>query len=578
MSANPLSDLEQALRQSVSSAGWEWPTDTTLEVPTHPSHGALTTDLAFRLAPSLSQAPATVAATLLEHLVLPVTVASGQEVGGHLNFQLSPAGWSAALAYWLSPAVWRRSDLEGQTVVAEYSSPNVGKPFSVGHLRTTIIGDVCARLFERVGAKVIRVNHLGDWGTQFGKLIVAVRRWGEGQPISNLGVDGLIELYVRFHDEAKVNSDLEDEARTWSKKIEDGDEEATTIWREIIATSLTEYRRLYDELGVSFDYLAERGESFYTVPMMMAVLDELRQAGLVQSNDGAQVLVFPDEELPSTVLVRSDGGTVYLLRDLAALKYRLTEWQADRVVYFVGAEQSLHFRQLFRAAVLVGWVSVEDAATKLQHAANGLYRLPEGRMSSRGGRGILLKALLAEGEERSRALVEAKSAALPEAQKAALATALSLAAIKYSDLTHHRQSSFVFTWEKALTMEGNSAPYLLYTLSRAHGLFRKIKQTPESVVGRGDADKLTSDAERWLLLTPWRWQAALGVAAREATPNTICELLFETARRFNAFYNDQPILKADQATAAARLSLSAAVIATLTEGLTVLGLPIVTEI
>lgn len=572
---NPLSELEGALRAAVESAGWDWPEQFSLGVPADATHGELTTDLAFRLSAQAHQSPIQTAERLAGELTLPDSINEVAVANGHLNFKLSLAGWSALLAYWQSADVWQRNDLDGQTVVAEYSSPNIGKPFSVGHLRTTILGDVCARLYERVGAKVIRVNHLGDWGTQFGKLIVAVRRWSHPAQISELGVDGLLQLYVKYHEAADEDASLDDEARAWSKKIEDGHDEATALWRAIVDTSLTEYRRLYDRLGVSFDYLAERGESFYTVPMMMAVLDELRAAGLVKESDGAQVLTFPNDELPSTVLVRQDGGTVYLLRDLAALKYRLTEWEADRVIYFVGAEQSLHFQQLFRVAVLVGWLPA-DQATRLQHAANGLYRLPEGKMSSRRGRGIMLNDLLMEGEAAARRLVDEKSADLPAAQKDALVAALSLAAIKYNDLAHHRQSNFTFTWDKALSMEGNSAPYLMYALARAHGIFRKAGVEP--TVAAVAVEHLSSERERWLLLTPWRWRAALGAAARESTPNTICELLFETARVFNAFYNETPVLVDDAEERQARLALCERVIATLTEGLTLLGLPTVTEL
>jgi arginyl-tRNA synthetase len=577
MSANPLLLLETALRQAVTAAGWSWPETVNLGVPNQATHGEVTTDLAFRLTAQSHCSPIETAEKIQQHLTLPDVVAEVSVAAGHLNFKLSPTGWQALLTYWRSPEVWQRSDLTGQTVVAEYSSPNIGKPFSVGHLRTTILGDVSARLYERVGAEVIRVNHLGDWGTQFGKLIVAVQKWSSESALPTLGVDGLLQLYVKFHAAAEADSSLEEAARQWSKKIEDGDAEATRLWRQIVDVSLIEYRRLYDRLGISFDYLAERGESFYTLPMMMAVLDELRAAGLVKESDGAQVLMFPNDELPSTVLIRQDGGTVYLLRDLAALKYRLTDWQADRVVYFVGSEQSLHFQQLFKAAVLVGWIKA-DEADRLQHAANGLYRLPEGKMSSRKGRGIMLNDLLTEGEAVARQLVKEKSSDLPPAQQDSLVAALSLAAIKYNDLAHHRQSNFTFTWDKALSMEGNSAPYLLYTLARAHGVFRKAGLKVSAAAGDVETELLSSEREQWLLLTPWRWQATLGAAARESSPNLICELLFDTARAFNAFYNDTPILVDDQSARQARLALCERVIATLTEGLTLLGLPIVTEL
>lgn len=573
----PLEILESSLRAAVDSSGWEWPTAVSLGVPANVEFGEVTTDLAFRLAARVGKSPHEIAALLISQISLPAEFAAGEPAGGgHLNFRLSPSGWESLFSYWHSPAAWRRDDYQGQAVVVEYSSPNVGRPFQVGHLRTTVLGDVVARLYEASGARVTRVNHLGDWGTQFGKLIVAIRRWSSEKELATDSVDKLLQLYVRFHEAAESEPGLEDEARAWSKKIEDGDPEAVRWWRQVVDWSVAEYQRLYEVLGVQFDHLSDRGESFYTREMMMAVVDELRAAGLARESEGAVILSFPDEELPSTVLIRSDGGTVYLLRDLAALKYRLTEWRADKVIYFVGAEQSLHFKQLFRAAVLLGWMSEDEAKGRLQHAANGLYRLPEGKMSTRKGRGILMRDLLSGGLEKAQELIAAKSPTLTAAERQELAEKIAVASIKYNDLSHHRQSSFTFTWEKALSLEGNSAPYLMYSLARAWGIFRKAGEEPQAVGKK--AELLTDARERWLILTPWRWQALLRTATRDASPNLLCDLLFDAARHFNAYYNDTPILVEDPALRAARLSLCAAVISTLEEGMRLLGLPTVRQL
>ena len=486
-----------------------------------------------------------------------------EAVGGFINFTLSAKGLAKALneAIPLSSDKWK-----GETIVVDYSGPNVGKPFSVGHLRSTVIGDAVANLYEALGAKVIRVNHLGDLGTQFGKLIVALKKWGKEEIVAANPTEELLILYVKFHEEAEKDEKLNDEARAWYKKLEDNDQEAVKIWKQIVNWSLIEYNTTYDLLRVKFENKdvpesGVLGESFYTKEMMMQVMKELEEANLVEESEGAKILNL-GKSIPTTILIKKDGATVYLLRDLAALKYRITEWKAKKIIYHIGVEQSLHLQQLFETAKKLGWL---EGGVVLLAAHHGHYRLAEGKMSTRAGKGIKLRELIKKGISKAELLVK-------DSQKA---ESIAVSAIKYNDLSHNRAQDIIFEWGKALNLEGNSAPYLVYTNARAHGVFRQSEYLQRDKFDYDFAKAtplLKEKKEEELILEIMQCRRIINISTFNAEPNLLVEQLYTIARLFNSYYGEFKINEDNKELSDARLTLTKAVSTVLEEGLSYLGI------
>ncbi len=470
--------------------------------------------------------------------------------------------------------------MSDQRVVVDYSGPNIGKPFSVGHLRSTVIGQAVKNIYQAAGAYTIGVNHVGDFGTQFGKLILAVDRWGDLEQIGQDPARELQKLYVKFHDEAAINEQLNEEARSIFKLIEEGDQATVAKWQQIVQWSMPEYDKIYDLLNISFHDEAVpetgvMGESAYTKEDMSQVLKELREKKLTKLSEGAEILCLREHNLPETVLVRTDGASVYLLRDLAALKFRLTKWRADKIIYHIGVEQRLHLQQLFAAAVELGWLANDaEAQNRLVAALHGHYRLPEGKMSTRAGRGVLLEDLINEGVRLSSRLLAEKGSDLKNKNSIELATNIAVGAIKYNDLSHNREQDIIFDWGRALNLEGNSAPYLMYTHARIKGLERKaaalkINLTPTNYA----IPLLQSKKEQELILAMQEVEAAFESAAKRAMPHLLAEAVYKLAQKFNTFYGSESILKNDdQSLVAARLVLTKAVGKMVARSLTVLGL------
>lgn len=568
-------NLALSLITAIKVAGFKVPDQFDISVPHRREHGDLTADIALRAAAINDASPHEIAQSIIDHFKRPVSIKEVSLAGpGHLNFKLSDQGWEELLSAWLSGRVYFSEEYQGQTVVVEFSSPNVGKPFSVGHLRSTVIGDAVARLYEHSGAKTIRVNHIGDWGTQFGKLIYAIRLWGNKTKIAEDPVKEMLALYVKFHAEAEKDEELDNKAREIFSQLEQGDVQVRQEWRQVVNWSLAEYDKLYRRLSIEFDHLADRGESFYTKDMMEDVLHELRSAKLVKKSEGAAVLFFPKDELPSTVLVKKDGATVYLLRDLAALKYRIEQWGAERIIYHVGSEQTLHFRQLVKTAELLGWLKGKDGQEiTVISALHGMYRLPTGKMSTRKGKGILLLDLLDYGVEKARDLIKSKDPQVSDRVLGELSEQIATGSIKYNDVSHNRTSSIIFDWEKALNLDGNSAPYLMYTNARAHGVFRKAKKDFGNMSFNVStiSPLLTMPKERELILSVVSIHRSFLEATTKATPHLIADSLFNLAQNFNSYYAETKIITDDERLTEARLALVKACAETLQGGLHLLG-------
>ncbi len=454
---------------------------------------------------------------------------------------------------------------KGKTMIIDYSSPNIAKPFGIGHLRSTIIGQAIYNIYKFLGWKCIGDNHLGDWGTQFGKLIVAIKRWGNEKNIQNLTIDELEKLYVKFHQEAEKNPILKDEAREWFKKLEKGDSEAKKIWQACVKVSLKEFDRIYQLLDVKIDYTL--GESFYE-GMLQDIIDEAIQKNVATKSKGALIIKFPNDELPPAMLLKSDGATTYFTRDLATVKYRFQKWNPDLIIYEIGAEQSLHLKQLFRAVELLGWSSKD----KFFHVAHGLYRTKSGKFSTRKGQTIHLEDVLKEAILRAEEILRKSETAkgLSEKEIKEIAKIVGIGAVKYNDLCEHYSKDVIFDWDKILNLKGNSAPYLQYTYVRCQSVIKKAK-----ININWQKNKVLSlnQEEESILRTIYKFPEIVNEAAEKCSPNLICNFIFSLAQKYNLFYEHYPIIKAeDKNLRDFRLLLTSAIGVVLKNGLSLLGI------
>lgn len=458
---------------------------------------------------------------------------------------------------------------EEKSVVIDYSSPNIARRFSVGHLRSTVIGQALYNLYAACGWRTVGDNHLGDWGTQFGKLIYAVRRWSSLEEIARAEdkIGRLQELYVRFHKEAKKDPQLVELGREWFRKLEEGDPQARSIWKQIVEWSLSEFERIYELLEVKIDFAF--GESFYQ-EWVAKVVREAKERGLARYSEGAWV-VDVGKDIPPGILVKSDGTTTYFTRDLAAVKFRLEKWDPELIVYEVGKEQRLHFKQLFRAVEKFGW----KKDLRLVHVAHGHLRLPEGAMSTREGRVVLMEEVLLQAIAKARSFLK-----VPDEK---LAREIGIGAVKYNDLKQQVQKDILFEWEKILSFEGNSGPYLQYTHARARSVLRRAKDSGLELVGSGKKWGLSifrekvntlnlSKEEEQILRTLYRFPEVVADAAGEFAPNKLCDFLFDLAQKYNTFYQKQRIIGTSWEKMQLRLVLTAATAKVLKTGLALLGI------
>lgn len=452
---------------------------------------------------------------------------------------------------------------EGKTVVIDYSAPNIAKPFGIGHLRSTDIGQALYNLYTALGWRAIGDNHLGDWGTQFGKLIYMIKRVEEkeSRQVEGLTIADLEKLYVEFHKEAQEKPEMEAEARAWFKKLEEGDPEAKRIWQVCVEISLKEFDRVYELLGVKIDY--SLGESFY-LDKMPEVLADAEKKGFLKKSRGAKVIEISGQEVPA-MLIKSDGATTYLLRDLATVKYRQKTWQPDLYIYEVGADQILHLNQVFEVAKMLGYAK----ADQFVHVAHGLIRWASGKFSTRRGMTIHLEEVLLEAIARARKMIEAVGVAkdLTEAEKNEVARAVGIGGIKYNDLKQNPRTDIIFDWDQILNLSGNSGPYLQYTYARAQSLLRKAQKNDLSFEAQGLS---LAGEEAVLLRTIYRFPEVIAEAALSYSPNLICNFLFDLAQKFNLFYDRHKIIGSGNE--AFRLALTAAVGQVLKNGLMLLGI------
>ncbi|WP_423983726.1 arginine--tRNA ligase [Granulicatella adiacens] len=529
-----------------------------IEVPKYANQGDLAFP-AFTLAKVLRKAPQAIATEIVE-AVSDKHIARAEAMGPYANFFLERSAFADEVLKEVLELGEHYGDWDygqGRKVVIDMSSPNIAKPMSMGHLRSTVIGNAIANLEKKVGYEPIRINHLGDWGTQFGKLIEAYKLWGSEELVKADPIAELIKLYVRFHEEAELDPTLDDKGRAWFKKLEDGDPEAVRLWEWFRSESLKEFNRVYDLLGVTFD--SYNGEAFYN-DKMDVVVDMLEDANLLKVDNGATIVDLEKYDLPPALIKKSDGATLYMTRDLAAANYRKNTYDFAKCIYVVGMEQSNHFKQL--KAVLkelnLPW------AETIVHIPFGLITLNGKKLSTRKGKIILLEGVLKEATELALKQIEAKNPSLEN--KEAVAHAVGVGAVIFHDLKNDRTNNFDFALEEVVQFEGETGPYVQYTHARAMSILRKANHT----VDKEAAFSLTDDDAWEVLKLIENYPNVVRFAEEKCEPSAIAKYVINLAQAFNKYYAHTKVLVEDEAFNS-RIALVQTTASLLKQGLALLG-------
>ena len=536
-----------------------------VQAATDPRFGDFQCNDAMQMAKQLHKPPRAIADAVVKALPLPAMLEKAEVAGpGFINLTVSSA-WLAGQVAALSaaPRFGIPDAGQGRTMVIDYSSPNVAKPMHIGHIRSTVIGNALDRMYRALGYRVIADNHLGDWGTQFGILIQGYRTVLTDEEREHLTVELLERAYVQSYNRTKEDPTWLDTCRAELVKLQQGDAENLSIWKRFIAISLEEFGRVYKRLDVGFDLY--RGESFYN-DKLPETIRLLCDKGLAEESEGALVVRLEAEGLPVCIVRKSDGGFNYATTDIATVRSRVKEFKPDRIVYVTDERQQLHFKQFFTVCAKLG------ITTHLEHVWFGLMRLPEGTFSTRQGNVIKLEALLDEAERRALEIIKSSNADMPEAEQKELAAAIGIGAIKYADLSHDPQTLIVFTWEKALALEGNSGPYLQYAYARVCSLLDKYAAQVPGTDPLRNPLALAEPVEKALALQLMRFPAAVVRAAEAYKPSILADYLFGLSQTYSSFYQRSPVLKAEPAVRDSRIRLCAMVAQVLAEGLHLLGI------
>ena len=532
-----------------------------LAVPPDPSLG----DYAFpcfRLAKPLRMAPPKIAEVLCAGWTEEGT-ASVRAVNGYLNFFLNRENFVRDLMTRLLAEGDRYGSSEagnGKTICLDYSSINIAKRFHIGHLSTTMIGHSLKRIYDFLGYTTVGINHLGDWGTQFGKMVCAYKKWGSREDVENRGIDAMTELYVRFHEEAEKDPALEDEGRAWFKKIEDGDPEAMEIFTWFKEVTLRDAAKVYDQLGVSFDSYA--GESFY-IDKMEPVIQELRDKNLLTRSEGAWVVDLSEDSMPPCLILKSDGATIYATRDITAAIYRQNTYHFDKCLYVVAYQQDLHFRQIFRVLEKMGYPWAKNCV----HVSFGMVSFEGEALSTRKGNVVHLEDLLSQAVTKAREIIEEKSPDLEN--KDEVARQVGIGAVIYTDLSANRIKDIDFRWDRALNFDGESGPYVQYTHARCCSLLRKADSLslPEE-----DWSALTDDEAQTLLRLIGQFPDVIREAADKYEPSMITRAVTDIAQAYNKYYYEHRILDGEPGQISAKVSLTAVTRNVIRTGLYLIGI------
>jgi arginyl-tRNA synthetase len=535
---------------------------TFIEIPPRPEMG----DFAFpcfRLAKTMRKAPNMIAADIKEAIGEVDFIDKIQVEGAYLNFFVKTDVFVKSMIDAARQDNFGGSDTgNGQVICIDYSSPNVAKNFHVGHLRTTIIGNSLYKIYSKLGYDVKRINHLGDWGTQFGKLIVAYKAWGSKEAVEKDGISELMKLYVKFHEEADKKPELVDEARAWFNKMENGDEEALSIWQWFKDISLVEYKRTYDLLGMDFDYYL--GESFYR-DKCQDVVDKVTNAGLLKESEGAMIVDLSEYDMAPCIVTKKDGSSIYATRDLAAIFYRKNTYNFSKCLYVTGQEQKLHFAQVFKVVELLG---NEWAKDQLIHIPYGLVSLEGAKLSTRSGNIIYAEDILKDAINKSLEIITEKSPNLPNKEE--VAKMVGVGAVLFNDLYNQRIKDVSFSWDKVLNFDGETGPYVQYTHARCCSVVRLA----EGFNPDGDIDYsvITEPDAIELLKEITRFPKVVADAADKYEPSVVARFAVDVAQAFNKFYNSTRINVEDANVKNARVMLTYLTKKTLHDSLELLGI------
>ena len=517
----------------------------------------------FKLAKVFRKAPNMIAAELSEKIEAKGVISNVTPLGGYINFFVN----KSQLAETVIKDVLTKKEKYGhsnlgkdKTIVIDFSSPNIAKPFHIGHIRTTVIGNALYKIYDSQGYNTVRINHLGDYGTQFGKLIVAFKLWGNKEAVEANPIPELLKLYIQFHDEAERHPEMEDEARAWFTKLENGDKEAKELWQWFRDESLKEFARVYDLLDIEFD--SYNGESFYS-DKMDRVIDIIKDKGLLQESQGTNIVDLEEYNMPPALITKNDGSTLYMTRDLAAALYRKENYDFEKCIYVVGSQQSLHFQQLFKVLELVGFEWAKD----MVHVPFGMVALEEGTMSTRKGRVVFLEDVLKQAIEKTKETMLTKN---PNALNVdEIAKQVGVGAVVFQELSNSRIKDYTFSWSRTLSFEGETGPYVQYTHARCCAVLRKAE---EEVTTDINYELLNDVDSAEVLKVIASFNKTILNAMRKNEPHIITRFVLDLAQAFNKFYHDNSILVEDAELRKARLALVCATRQALENGLKLLGM------
>lgn len=531
----------------------------------------------FVLAKTMHKAPAAIAQELCDNHELTDGAVTAKNAGPYVNFFIDRKVLAEEV---LTEIILKGSRYgeenigEGRNVIVEFSSPNIAKPFHVGHAFTTILGNSISAIYGKLGYNVVRFNHLGDYGTQFGKLITAYRLWGDEEALGKAPIDELLRIYVRFHEEAEKDPSLEDAARENFRKLEEGCSDEVALWERFRKLSLEVFEKTYNRMGVKFDNY--NGESFYS-SRIPAVVDMLREKGLLEESEGAQVVKLDDEGLPPCIILKSDGTTIYASRDLAAVLYRYENYHFDKNIYVVGLPQQLHFKQVFAVLRKAGYKCADDCV----HVGFGLVKFKNNTaFSTRKGNIVLLDDLLNKTVEKTAEIIKTNAAArgddMSADEIAEIAEKVGIGAVKYTYLKSGREKDILFDWDEMLDFEGDTAPYLIYTYARTRSILRKADSLGLDIASGSGLGLLTGDDEYAVIRNLADYKDSIRKAAASYEPFMVSRQIAVIARSYNRFYNNFSILSADSTEQKkARLALCSCVCEVLRSGLELLGINVV---
>lgn len=521
----------------------------------------------FKLAKILRKAPPMIAKNIAEAIADNSIFEKVENVKAYVNMFISKEAFAREV---VSEAVTKgddygRSDIgQGRKVIVEYSSPNIAKPFHIGHIRSTVIGNSIYKIYDFLGYDTMRINHLGDYGTQFGKMICAYRRWGNKEDVINAPIKTLLSYYTKFHEEAEKDPALEDEARAIFTKLEHGEPEEVELWQWFREESLKEFNRVYDMLGITFD--SYNGESFYSDKMPRFV-KELEDKGILEEDAGAQIVRLDDYNLPPALITKSDGSTLYITRDIAAAVYRKETYDFYKNIYVVASQQNLHFQQWIQIIEMLGYEWARDCV----HVPFGLVSMEDGTMSTRQGRVIFLEDVLNRAVEQTKQIIIDKNVNTENIDETA--KEVGIGAVVFNELSNYRIKDYVFSWDKVLNFEGETGPYVQYTHARACSIMRKAGDDIVAKAAIGfDPKYITGDAAHELIKLIYTLPDVIVEAGEKYEPSIVTRHIVDIAQAFNKFYHDEHILVDNEDEKVAKVALVMAAKAAIKNGLGLLGM------